>query len=52
VGSDWKGKVSPALYLVAIVLSHWLPWAALAIYFGVAAIWLVPDPRIGRLYHS
>lgn len=48
IGSDWKGKLSPVLYLTAIGLSFVLPWAALAIYVGVALLWLVPDQRIER----
>jgi uncharacterized membrane protein len=46
VGSDWKGKVSPLLYAVAIAIALWLPWASLTIYVLVALIWLVPDRRI------
>ena len=48
VGGDWKGKLSPALYVVAIVAAFWQPWIAQAIYVGVALIWLVPDRRIER----
>ncbi len=46
IGSDWKGKLSPVLYLLAIGLSFVFHWAAQAIYVGVALIWLVPDRRI------
>jgi uncharacterized membrane protein len=46
VGSDWKGKLSPLLYLAAIVITHWRPWLAQAIYVLAALIWLVPDRRI------
>lgn len=48
LGSDWKGKASPLLYIVGIALSFWLRWAALAIYVLVALMWLVPDRRIER----
>jgi uncharacterized membrane protein len=48
LGSDIKGKISPVLYVVAIVLSFFVPWAAQAIYVLVALIWLVPDRRIER----
>jgi uncharacterized membrane protein len=53
VGGDWKGKLSPLLYLVAIALAFaWQP-AAHAIYVIVALIWLIPDRRIERtLGHS
>lgn len=46
IGSDWKGRLSPVLYLLAIGLSFVFHWAAQAIYVGVALIWLVPDRRI------
>jgi uncharacterized membrane protein len=46
VGRDWKGKVSPLLYLLAIGATAWLPWVAQAIYALVAVLWLVPDRRI------
>jgi uncharacterized membrane protein len=46
VGRDWKGKVSPLLYVVAIPLAFWSQWIALAIYVLVALLWLVPDRRI------
>ena len=52
LGSDWKGKLSPVLYLIAILVAHWFPWIAMAIYVGVALMWIIPDPRIGRLYHT
>jgi uncharacterized membrane protein len=48
VGNDWKGKLSPVLYLCAIVISRWSPWAAQGIYVLVACMWLVPDRRIER----
>jgi uncharacterized membrane protein len=46
IGDDWKGKLSLALYLVAIVISVRSSWAAQAIYVSVALIWLIPDRRI------
>ena len=46
VGSDWKGKASPAIYLLAIVTAFWSQWLAQALYVLVALIWLVPDRRI------
>lgn len=46
IGSDWKGKLSPVLYLLAIGLSFVVHWTAQAIYVGVALLWLVPDKRI------
>src|SRR3954452_13579835 len=49
IGRDWKGKISFLLYLAAIALSFVAPWAAQAIYVGVALMWLVPDRRIERV---
>jgi len=49
VGTDWKGKLSPLLYLTAIVSTFWSPWIAQAIYVTVAMIWLIPDRRIERV---
>ncbi|GLB68998.1 TMEM175 family protein [Arthrobacter mangrovi] len=47
-GRDWKGKVSPAIYLVGIGLSFVNPLLAVAAYTVVAAIWLIPDRRVER----
>jgi uncharacterized membrane protein len=49
VGSDWKGKASPLLYLVGIGLTFVSAWLSQAIYVLVALIWLVPDRRIERV---
>jgi uncharacterized membrane protein len=46
VGRDWKGKLSPVLYVVAIVATLWTPWIAEVIFVTVALIWLIPDRRI------
>jgi uncharacterized membrane protein len=46
VGRDWKGKLSPVLYLVAILVAPWLHWLSFSLYVLVALIWLVPDRRI------
>jgi len=48
LGSDFKGKVSIVLYLVAISLAFVSPWLACAVYVLVAIMWLVPDRRIER----
>jgi len=49
VGRDWKGKLSPVCYLVAIPSSFMSPWIAISLYVFVALIWLVPDRRIERI---
>jgi uncharacterized membrane protein len=48
VGGDWKGKVSPILYAVAIPMAFVSRWVSLGIYIFVALIWLVPDKRIEK----
>jgi uncharacterized membrane protein len=49
IGNDFKGKLSIVLYAGAIPLALVVPVAALAVYWLVAAIWLVPDRRIERV---
>ncbi len=49
VGKDRKGKVSVALYVVAIPLAFVNQWIAISLYLGVALMWLVPDRRIERV---
>ena len=46
VGRDLKGKLSPVLYILAIVATLVSPWIAEAIFVAVALIWLIPDRRI------
>jgi uncharacterized membrane protein len=48
LGRDWKGKLSPALYLAAIPLAFVSPWLANGLYAFVALLWLIPDRRIER----
>ena len=52
IGGDWKGKLSPVLYAMAIASALAAPYLAGAIYAMVAAIWLVPDRRIERVLHD
>jgi uncharacterized membrane protein len=52
LGPDLKGKISPVLYIIAIVFAFFVPVIADAIYVGVALMWLVPDRRIERLLHE
>ena len=49
VGSDWKGKLSPVLYFLAIPLAFLSSWIASGLYVFVALLWLVPDRRIERV---
>ncbi len=49
IGRDWKGKLSPVLYIVAIVTTLGSPWIAEAIFVAAALIWLIPDRRIEKV---
>ena len=49
VGRDWKGKLSPVLYLIAILVAFSSHWVSKAIYALVALMWLIPDQRIERV---
>lgn len=49
VGHDWKGKLSPALYIAGIGVGLRLRWLALSLYVLVALLWLIPDRRIERV---
>jgi uncharacterized membrane protein len=46
IGRDGKGKLSVALYLLAVPMAFLHPSIADALYVGVVAMWLLPDPRI------
>lgn len=48
LGADWKGKLSPVLYLVAIGLAFVDEWLADVLYVLVALMWFIPDRRIAR----
>jgi uncharacterized membrane protein len=49
MGSDVKGKVSLAVYAVAVVVAFVSPPAAMGLYVLVAVIWFIPDRRIERV---
>jgi len=49
VGSDKKGKLSPVLYLIAVLAAFVHPGISGALYALVALIWLIPDKRIERV---
>src|SRR5262245_65284137 len=48
MGSDLKGRLSLAAYVLAILVSTGNRWVSCAIYVAVALVWLVPDLRIER----
>src|SRR4051812_7570933 len=49
VATDFKGKISAALY-VAGILSAWQirAWIGMVFFVITALMWLVPDPRMER----
>lgn len=48
LGSGWKEKVSPVIYLAAIGFAYFEPIVSCVLYTVVAIIWIVPDRRIER----
>jgi uncharacterized membrane protein len=49
LGRDWKGRLSPLIYLTAMGLAFVATWASVLLYVGAALIWLIPDRRIEGL---
>jgi uncharacterized membrane protein len=49
VGRDWKGKLSPLLYIAAIAATLFSPWISEGIFVATALIWLIPDQRIEKV---
>jgi uncharacterized membrane protein len=52
MGNDLKGKISPAIYLVAVPIAFVDRWVALALYVAVALMWLIPDRRIESRFQT
>lgn len=52
VGSDSKGKLSLACYLISIPCAFVSVWISGGLYVLVALIWLIPDKRIERVLHD
>jgi uncharacterized membrane protein len=50
IGGDWKGKLSPVVYLIAIPAAYWTHWLSQGLYALVALFWLVPDRRIESVF--
>jgi uncharacterized membrane protein len=48
LGRDWKGKLSPLIYLAGIAVAFVGPWMSNVLYASAALLWLVPDRRIER----
>lgn len=49
IGGDWKGKLSPALYFIAVPTAFVNPWISTGLYVFIALIWFIPDRRIERM---
>jgi uncharacterized membrane protein len=52
MGKDVKGKISIAIYALAILLTFVNPWLSCGLYISVAILWLIPDRRIERMLSS
>jgi uncharacterized membrane protein len=48
VGRDWKGRLSPVLYVSAILATTLSPWISEGLFVAAALIWLIPDRRIEK----
>jgi uncharacterized membrane protein len=46
IGADWKGKLSPILYLIGAAAAFRSPRIAQSLYALLAILWFVPDRRI------
>ncbi|HEX4491818.1 MAG TPA: TMEM175 family protein [Acidimicrobiia bacterium] len=46
IGRDLKGRLSPVAYALSIPLAFVDRWIAVAIFVGVALVWLIPDRRL------
>ncbi|GAA4773118.1 MULTISPECIES: TMEM175 family protein [Flavobacterium] len=52
IGNDFKGKVSPVLYLIAIFSTYYHEAVSGIIYSLVALMWLIPDKRIEKIFKA
>jgi uncharacterized membrane protein len=48
IGRDWKGKLSPVLYVVAILATLRSSWISQTVLVIAALMWLIPDRRIEK----
>jgi hypothetical protein len=49
IGWNFKGKLSPVLYLAGILFSFVDVRVACAIYVFIALLWFIPDRRMERM---
>jgi uncharacterized membrane protein len=52
LGKDWKGKLSPIFYLIAIPMAFVDIRVSSGLYVLVALLWLIPDRRIERVLQA
>lgn len=52
LSNDFKGKISPILYIAGISFTWISPYIAGGVYALVAFIWLIPDKRIERILNE
>ena len=48
IGRDVKGVISVVMYAAGIALAFLNAWMGVALYLGVAIMWLIPDRRIEK----
>lgn len=48
LGNDFKGKISPLLYVLSVTFAFVTPVVSYFIFIGVALMWIIPDRRIVR----
>ena len=48
LANDVKGRISPLFYLAAIPTAFVAPYVSVGLCVLVAAMWIIPDPRIER----
>ena len=52
IGSDIKGKTSLVAYGLGVVSAFFMPAISIALYVGIALVWLIPDRRIEHELHK
>src|SRR5579863_4122925 len=52
LGQDWKGKLSLAIYLLAVALAFSRSWLGISLYAFRPVIWFIPDRRIEKALTS
>ncbi len=49
LGNDIKGKISPALFILAIIFSFFAPVLSYLLYAAVPLLWIIPDRRLEKV---